>query len=126
VILQCAFPHVDVPGSGSAVASITPAVAAPSERVLQVGWRLFRPNPHRLLSGLRQQDGKCRRARRRQFEGEDFQQRMTIVDRPVRLVEEAGTVQKVAEARTFEAVFAPLDLGRRAAPGLPLEDPPAP
>jgi hypothetical protein len=47
---------------------------------------------------------------------------MTIVDRPVRLVEEAGTVQKVAEARTFEAVSAPLDLGRGTAPGFPLEN----
>jgi hypothetical protein len=33
------------------------------------------------------------------------------------LVEVAGAVQKVAEARTFEAVLAPLDLGRRASPG---------
>jgi hypothetical protein len=47
---------------------------------------------------------------------------MTIVDCPVRLVKEAGAVQKVAEARTFEAVLAPLDLGRGAAPGFPLAE----
>jgi hypothetical protein len=47
---------------------------------------------------------------------------MTIVDCPVRLVEEAGAVQKVAEARTFEAVLAPLDLGRGAAPGFTLKN----
>ena len=71
-----------------------------------------------------QQDGKCWRARRREFEREDFQQGTTIVDSPVRLMEEAGAVQKVAETRTFEAVLAPLDLGRGAASGFPLENRP--
>ena len=47
---------------------------------------------------------------------------MTIINGPVRLVKIAGAVQKVAEARTFEAVLAPLDLGRGAAPGSPLEN----
>ena len=37
------------------------------------------------------------------------------------LVEEAGAIQEVAEARAFEAVFPPFDLGRRAPPRLPLE-----
>lgn len=46
---------------------------------------------------------------------------MTIVDGPVGLVEEAGTVQKVSEARTLETMLAPSDLGRGATPGLPLE-----
>ncbi len=40
---------------------------------------------------------------------------------PVSLVEEAGAIQEVAEARAFEAVFPPFDLGRRAPPRLPLE-----
>src|SRR6516225_4190730 len=47
---------------------------------------------------------------------------MAIVDRPVSLVEKAGAVQEVAQARPFEAVFPPLDLGRRTAPGLALEN----
>jgi hypothetical protein len=54
------------------------------------------------FSGLRQQDGKGWRARCRQFERENLQQATTIVDSPVRLVEEPGAVQKVAEARTFK------------------------
>src|SRR4051812_36182980 len=49
---------------------------------------------------------------------------MTIVDSPVRLMEEAGAVQKVAEARSFEAVLAPLNLGRGAGPGPPLKNRP--
>ena len=46
---------------------------------------------------------------------------MAIVDRPVRLGEEAGAVQKVTQARAFESVFPPLDLGCRTPPSLPLE-----
>jgi len=40
------------------------------------------------------------------------------------LVEEAGAVQQIAQARAFEAMFSPLDLRRRAAPGLAFEDRP--
>jgi hypothetical protein len=40
------------------------------------------------------------------LESEDLQQGMAIVDSPVCLVEEAGPIQKVAEARTFVAVLA--------------------
>lgn len=47
---------------------------------------------------------------------------MAVVDRQVRLVAEAGTVQQVAELRAGEAVFAPVDLAYAAAPGLVLED----
>jgi hypothetical protein len=39
----------------------------------------------------------------------------------VGLVEEAGTIQKVSEARTLETMLAPSYLGRGATPGLPLE-----
>ena len=49
---------------------------------------------------------------------------MAIVDSPVSLVEEASAVQEVAEARTFEAVLSPLDLGRRTSPGLSLKNRP--
>jgi hypothetical protein len=49
---------------------------------------------------------------------------VTVVDRAVCLVEEAGTVQQIAQTRAFESVFAPFDLGRRTAPGFPLEDRP--
>lgn len=50
---------------------------------------------------------------------------MAIVDRPVRLVEEARSVQQVAQLGTRETVFAPVDLGRAAGPGFPFEDGPA-
>jgi hypothetical protein len=81
-------------------------------------------NPHRLLAGLLEQCGKRRRADRRQFEREDFEQRVTIVDRPVSLVEEASAIQEVTQARPFETVLSPFDLGCRAAPSLALEDRP--
>jgi hypothetical protein len=42
----------------------------------------------------------------------------------MRLVEEAGPVQEIAQPRAFEAVSSPRDLGRRTAPGLALENRP--
>ena len=46
---------------------------------------------------------------------------MAIVDRPVSLVEETSAAQEITQARAFESVFPPLDLGRRTTPSLPLE-----
>ena len=46
---------------------------------------------------------------------------MAVVDRSMSLVEEAGAVQRVTQARGFESVFPPLDLGCRTPPSLPLE-----
>jgi hypothetical protein len=46
---------------------------------------------------------------------------MAVVDRPVSLMEEAGTFQEIAQARAFEAVLSPFDIGCRAAPSLALE-----
>ncbi|MFB9264429.1 hypothetical protein ACFFWD_14805 [Bradyrhizobium erythrophlei] len=46
---------------------------------------------------------------------------MAVVDGPMGLVKEARTVQEVTEARALEAVFSPLDLCRRTAPGLSFE-----
>jgi hypothetical protein len=56
-------------------------ITAPPQRVLEVEWRLLRPRPHRLLSGLLQQNGKCWLADHRQFERENLKQGMAIVDR---------------------------------------------
>src|SRR5215472_10379865 len=91
-IIQLAFVEVDVPGPRSAVASVAPTIATPLKRVLEVKRRLFRPYPHRLLASPLEQDGKRRRAGRRQFERENLEQGVAIVDRPMSLVEEAGTV----------------------------------
>jgi hypothetical protein len=41
---------------------------------------LLRSNPHRRLAGSLEQKRERRRARRRQFEREDFEQGMAIVD----------------------------------------------
>jgi hypothetical protein len=44
---------------------------------------------------------------------------MTVVDSPVGLVEEAGAVQKVAEARSFEAVLPPGSSAEKVHPNFP-------
>src|ERR1700688_1884935 len=111
----------DIPQPRPTIAPVAPPVAAPLERVLEIKRRLLRPHPHGLFASALEQDGKSRRPGRRQFARENLEQGMAIVDCPVSLVEEAGTIQEVAEARTFEAVFPPFDLGRGAPPCLPLE-----
>ena len=113
---------VNVPGPWPAIASVAPSVAESLERILEIERRLFRPDSHRLLAGLFEQDGKRRRADRRQFERQDLDQGVAVVNRPVGLVEVSGAVEEVAEARPFEAVLPPLDFGRRTAPSLALED----
>ena len=46
---------------------------------------------------------------------------MAVVDRSMSLVEEAGAIQEITQARALEAVSPPLDLGCRATPRLALE-----
>jgi hypothetical protein len=41
---------------------------------------------------------------------------MAIIDRPMGLVEEAGAVKKVSQARAFKAVSSPLDFRCRTPP----------
>jgi hypothetical protein len=47
---------------------------------------------------------------------------MAVVDGSMSLVEEPSAIQEIAEAGSFEAMFAPLDLGRGTTPGLALEE----
>jgi hypothetical protein len=88
---------VDVPRPRSSVAAVAPSVAATLQDILQLERRLLGPHPHRFLSRLLQQNRKRRRARGWQFDGKDLDEGVTVVDGPVRVVKEAGTVQKVAK-----------------------------
>ena len=90
---------VDVPGLGAPIRAVAPAVAAPFQRILQLERRLLRPDPDRLPACRIKQEGERRRSGRRQIEVQDLEQRVAVVDSPVRLVEEAGPVQQVAELR---------------------------
>src|SRR5579871_1660960 len=49
---------------------------------------------------------------------------MAVVYCPVSLVKEADAVEQIAQARTFEAVLPPIDLGCAAAPSLAFKDRP--
>lgn len=60
------------------------------------------------------------------FDGKDLDEGVTVVDGPVRMVKEAGTVQKVAKLSSRESMVAPFHLGRRATPCLVFEHGPEP
>jgi hypothetical protein len=95
---------VDIPGLRSTVAAVTPTITAAFQGILEFERRPLRPDAQRFPSRRLKQDGESRRPRARQFKGEDLKERVAVVDRPMRLVEEAGAIQQVAELRTREAV----------------------
>jgi len=118
--------EIDVPGPRAAVASVGPAVAASFQGVLDIEGRLLRPDPNRLGAGRLEQKGQRGSARGRQSIRQNLEPGMAVINSTVSLVKEANAVQQVAELRTRKAVFAPVDLGRAACPGLMFEDGPIP
>lgn len=100
----------------SAVAAVVPAIAAPLQRVLELERGLLRPDPQRRPAGGLEQKREHRRTGRRQYEVQDLQQCVAVIEGAVGLVEEAGPVQQIAELRACEAVLTPADFGRAAAP----------
>lgn len=113
---RCGLANSDVPGLGAAIRTVAPPITSPFQRILQVERRLLRPDPDRLPACRIKQDGERRRSGRRQREVQNLQQRVTVVDGAVCLVEVAGPVQQVAEFRPIEAVLPPIDLRRGACP----------
>lgn len=103
------------------IASVAPTIAGSLERVFELERRLLGPHSHLLFASLLEQDAKRRRAGRRQFQRKDLEERVAIVNRPVSLVKETGTVQQVAEARAPEAVLSAFDPGRRTPPSFALK-----
>jgi hypothetical protein len=84
LVVDCRLADVDVPGPGPAVAAVAPAVASTFQDVLQIERRLLGPDPYRLPARLLQQQRKRRRACGRQFDREDFQKSVAVVDGSVR------------------------------------------
>lgn len=113
--------QVDVP-----TALLTaPAVAARFQQVLGGDRRALRPQPYGGLAGGLQQRRQRQQSRQAQRLGQQRQQGVAVVDRPVTLMEVAVVDQQVAELHALVALGAPRDLVARTAPVLVPKDRPA-